>query len=83
VDGAAVHVQQYVQVLESVEVYHCLGRLALGCSHSWFATVQEVLHADWQEAWHSPQPFAAVSLSAPLLIVFICFTAFPSLSIMR
>lgn len=32
------------------------------CSHFWFATVQEVLHADWQEAWHSPQPpLAAVS----------------------
>ena len=24
--------------------------------HFWFATVQEVLQADWQEAWHSPQP---------------------------
>jgi hypothetical protein len=24
-------------------------------THFWFATVQEVLHADWQEAWHSPQ----------------------------
>ena len=26
------------------------------CSHFWFATVQEVLQADWQEVWHSPQP---------------------------
>jgi hypothetical protein len=25
-------------------------------SHGWFATPQEVLHADWQEVWHSPQP---------------------------
>ena len=25
-------------------------------SHFWLATVQEVLHADWQEVWHSPQP---------------------------
>ena len=25
-------------------------------SHFWFATPQEVLHADWQEVWHSPQP---------------------------
>lgn len=25
-------------------------------AHFWFATVQDVLHADWQEAWHSPQP---------------------------
>jgi hypothetical protein len=25
-------------------------------SHFWFATVQETLQADWQEAWHSPHP---------------------------
>lgn len=25
-------------------------------SHFWFATVQETLQADWQDAWHSPQP---------------------------
>jgi hypothetical protein len=25
----------------------------------WLATVQEVLQADWQEAWHSPQPLCA------------------------
>ena len=25
-------------------------------SQLWFPTVQEVLHADWQEVWHSPQP---------------------------
>jgi len=25
-------------------------------SQSWLATVQEVLQADWQEVWHSPQP---------------------------
>jgi hypothetical protein len=31
-------------------------------SHCWFATPQEVLQADWQEVWHSPQP--------PLLTVF-------------
>jgi hypothetical protein len=31
-------------------------------SHFWFATVQEVLQADWQDVWHSPQPpFAALS----------------------
>jgi len=33
-------------------------------SHFWFATVHEVLQADWQEVWHSPQPpFAALSFS--------------------
>jgi hypothetical protein len=25
-------------------------------SQDWFATPQLVLHADWQEVWHSPQP---------------------------
>lgn len=30
--------------------------LSLHFSHCWFATPQEVLHADWQEVWHSPQP---------------------------
>ena len=31
-------------------------------SHFWFATPQEVLQADWQEVWHSPQPpFLALS----------------------
>jgi hypothetical protein len=25
-------------------------------SQGWFATPQDVLHADWQEVWHSPQP---------------------------
>jgi len=42
-------------------------------SHSWFATVQEVLQADWQEAWHSPQPpFAQDSLRFALLTVLMC-----------
>jgi hypothetical protein len=31
-------------------------------SHAWFATPQLVLHADWQEVWHSPHPpFFALS----------------------
>ena len=31
-------------------------------SHAWLATPQLVLHADWQEVWHSPQPpFCALS----------------------
>ena len=33
-------------------------------SHFWFATVQDVLQADWQEVWHSPQPpWAALCFS--------------------
>jgi hypothetical protein len=43
-------------------------------SHFWLATVQEVLQADWQEAWHSPQPpFAALCLRFGLFSVFTCF----------
>jgi len=38
------------------------------------ATVQEVLHADWQEAWHSPQPpLLALSFKLALFKVLICF----------
>ena len=42
-------------------------------SHFWFATVQEVLQADWQEAWHSPQPpLAQLSLRLALFRVLTC-----------
>jgi len=45
------------------------------CSHFWFATEQEVLDADWQDVWHSPQPpFFADSqrfLELNVLILFI------------
>ena len=39
-------------------------------SHFWLATVQEVLQADWQEVWHSPQPpLAALAFRvAPLRV---------------
>jgi len=36
------------------ESLECLPYACL--SHFWLATVQEVLQADWQEAWHFPQP---------------------------
>jgi hypothetical protein len=49
--------------------------LRLVFSHSWFATVQEVLQADWQEVWHSPQPLPAVVFSAGFAIVLMCFIA--------
>ena len=43
-------------------------------SHFWFATPQDVLHADWQEVWHSPQPpFAALFLRSRVSIVCIRF----------
>lgn len=47
------------------------------CSHFWFATVQEVLHADWQEVWHSPQPpCAAVCFRVAEVRVDTCFMDF-------
>ena len=43
-------------------------------SHFWLATVQEVLQADWQEVWHSPQPpWAALFFKVAPLSVLICF----------
>lgn len=43
-----------------------------GFSQLWLPTVQEVLHADWQEVWHSPQPpFAAVSLNVQVFRVLM------------
>jgi hypothetical protein len=35
--------------------------------------VQEVLHADWQEAWHSPHPVSLPFLMVDLTIVFYMF----------
>ena len=44
------------------------------CSQPWLPTVQAVLHADWQEAGHSPQPpVLKVLLSIALFTVVICF----------
>ena len=46
-------------------------------SHFWFATVQEVLQADWQEAWHSPQPpVLRLSFKQFFAMVLICFILF-------
>jgi hypothetical protein len=40
------------------------------------ATVQDVLQADWQDAWHSPQPpLSAVFFKFLVFSVFICFIA--------
>jgi len=40
----------------------------------WFPTVQDVLQADWQDAWHSPQPpETTVFERAFFTTTFICF----------
>jgi hypothetical protein len=42
-------------------------------SHCWFATVQDVLQADWQEVWHSPQPLLAVFFNVGFAMVLMFF----------
>jgi hypothetical protein len=43
-------------------------------SQDWLPTVQEVLHADWQEVWHSPHPpFFNVFCNLFVFNVFTCF----------
>jgi hypothetical protein len=49
------------------------GYLRFVLSHCWFATVQEVLQADWQDVWHSPQPLLAVFFNVGFAIVLIFF----------
>ena len=47
-------------------------------SHSWFATVQEVLQADWHEFAHSLHAgLHKLFLMFVLLIVFMCFMSNP------
>ena len=50
-------------------------------SQSWLATPQEVLQADWQEVWHSPQPpvltLAFRSRVSTVLILFMGTSPFP------
>ena len=49
-------------------------------SQLWLPTVQEVLHADWQEVWHSPQPpFFTVVCKFFVFNVRICSMAPPPL----
>jgi hypothetical protein len=40
--------------------------------------VQEVLQADWQDVWHSPQPLLAVSFNVGFTKVLMFFI--PSIS---
>ena len=46
----------------------------LFCSHVWLPTVQDVLHADWQDVWHSPHPpFFKLLFMVCVFNVFTCF----------
>ena len=52
------------------------------CSHFWLPTVQDVLHADWHEVWHSPQPpFFSVFCNFLVFKVFTCFIIISPLSL--
>jgi len=46
-------------------------------SHSWFATVQDVLQADWHDVWHSPQPLPSVFFRIGFAMVLIFFIRSP------
>ena len=50
-------------------------------SQVWFPTVQDVLQADWQDVWHSPQPpFFRVFCKDFVFRVLICFIMWPPFS---
>jgi len=52
----------------------CQTYLFIAFSQRWFATPQDVLHADWQDVWHAPHPPCfAVSISVRVLSVTILF----------
>ena len=42
-------------------------------SQVWFPTVQDVLHADWHDVWHSPHPLFFRLLFIGLFNDFTCF----------
>ena len=47
-------------------------------SQVWLPTVHEVLHADWQEVWHSPHPpFAIVFFNVLVVNVLMRFIFAP------
>lgn len=56
-NNSKISVSQFSSCLTILllNIFYFLVTLAL-FSHFWLATVQEVLQADWQDAWHSPQP---------------------------
>ena len=53
--------------------------LAYLFSQLWFPTVQDVLHADWQDVWHSPHPpFFTVLFRVCVFNVLMCFIVISS-----
>jgi len=55
-------------------LYGAFSYLLFLFSHFWLATPQEVLQADWQEVWHSPQPpFLTLFLRSRVVRVRILF----------
>lgn len=57
---------------------------AFACSQVWLPTVQDVLHADWHDVWHSPHPpFFTVFCNLNEESVLMCFMTVPSLPILE
>jgi len=53
-------------------------------SQGWFATPQDVLQADWQDVWHSPQPpFCTDLFKSRVAIVLILLIFSTSLKVKK
>jgi hypothetical protein len=77
---AAFYIENNIPAMQPICVDHretADGRFCTrGFSHFWLATVQDVLHADWQDVRHSPQPpCGALCAKVLRLMVLMCFIA--------
>ena len=69
----AVCSRDSLQVFAVCSVNSCLYAY-FAFSQLWLPTVQEVLQADWQDVWHSPQPpFFMDSFKFLVVKVLMCF----------
>lgn len=72
--------QRYTRCLYFLSFELLIKDSYLAFSQLWLPTVQEVLQADWQEVWHSPQPpFFIDSFKSLVDNVLICFIDMSSL----
>jgi len=51
--------------------------------HDWFATVQDVLHADWHDDWHSPHPPVFMLKHAGLMVLILFIKKYPSVKLLK
>ncbi len=70
-EGSAVDVESQAAIVSLDQFYFCR------VPQTWLPTVQEVLQADWQEVWHSPQSGVSNGfLMLPATIVLMCLRFF-------